>query len=166
MTGVEDTSPLVRLRQVEDADIEVFFAHQEDPQAIEMAAFPARSREHFEAHWSKVRADDTLVTRTIVADGAVTGNIGCWPEAGQHLVGYWIGRAWWGRGVATRALTLLTDEVSIRPLHAHVAAHNIGSIRVLEKCGFRRDPAQEEDSPTPPPALDDGVVELVFVLDP
>ncbi len=56
---------------------------------------------------------------------------------GDTLVGYWIGREHWGKGIATRALTLLLTEVDTRPLHAHVAQHNAGSIRVLEKCGFR-----------------------------
>jgi RimJ/RimL family protein N-acetyltransferase len=154
-------TPAVRLRSVEDGDVEVFFDHQADPQAVEMAAFPARDQDQFEAHWARVRADDTLVARTIVADGAVAGNIGSWPDHGQQLVGYWVGREWWGRGVATRALALLADEVSVRPLYAHVAAHNAGSIRVLEKCGFRRDREQEAMAPAP----DDGIEELIFVLD-
>jgi RimJ/RimL family protein N-acetyltransferase len=161
MTGVHDVTPEVRLRGVEDRDVEVFFDHQADPEAVEMAAFPARDRDQFEAHWAKVRADDTLVARTIVADGVVAGNIGSWPDDGQQLVGYWVGREWWGRGVATRALALLADEVSIRPLYANVAAHNVGSIRVLEKCGFRRDREQEAKAP----ASDDGIEELIFVLD-
>jgi hypothetical protein len=90
----------------------------------------------------------------------VAGNIGSWPENGQQLLGYWVGREWWGRGVATQALALLVDEMSIRPLYAHVAVHNVGSIRVLEKCGFRRDPGQEAKAP----ASDDGIQELIFVL--
>jgi RimJ/RimL family protein N-acetyltransferase len=126
-----------------------------------MAAFPARDKDQFEAHWARVRADHALVTRTIVADGLVAGNICSWPQDGQQLLGYWIGRAWWGRGVATQAVALLVEELSVRPLHAHVARHNAGSIRVLEKCGFRRDHAEEADAPAP----DDGVEELVFVLD-
>ena len=60
-----------------------------------------------------------------------------WEQSGDTLVGYWIGREYWGRGVASRALALFLMEVDERPLHAHVAAHNAGSIRVLEKCGFR-----------------------------
>jgi RimJ/RimL family protein N-acetyltransferase len=90
----------------------------------------------------------------------VAGNIGSWQDRGQQLLGYWVGREYWGRGVATRALALLVDEMSIRPLFAHVAAHNIGSIRVLEKCGFRRDRVQEAGAP----ASDDGIEELIFVL--
>src|SRR4051794_34430388 len=127
-----DVTPAVRLRRVEDPDIDVFFDHQADPQAVEMAAFPAREKDRFAAHWAKVRADDSNVVRTIVADGMVAGNIGSWQDDGQQLVGYWVGREWWGRGVATRALALLMDDVPIRPVYAHVAVHNAGSIRVLE----------------------------------
>jgi RimJ/RimL family protein N-acetyltransferase len=162
MAGVRDeATPAVRLRSVEDRDLDVFFDHQADPQAVEMAAFPARDKDQFAAHWARVRADGTKVVRTIVADGVVAGNIGSWQEDGQQLLGYWVGREWWGRGVATRALALLVDEVPTRPLYAHVAVHNVGSIRVLEKCGFRRDRVQEAEAPTP----DDGVEELIFVLD-
>jgi RimJ/RimL family protein N-acetyltransferase len=160
MTGVHDVPPAVRLRSVEDRDLDVFFDHQADPQAVEMAAFPARDKDRFAAHWAKIRADDTLVVRTIVADGMVAGNIGSWPEDGQQFLGYWIGREHWGRGVATQALTLLVGEVSIRPLYAHVVVHNVGSIRVLEKCGFRRDHVQEAAAPAP----DDGIEELTYVL--
>ena len=160
MTGVHDVTPAVRLRRVEDRDIEVFFDHQADPQAVEMAAFPARDKDQFAAHWAKLRGDDTLVVRTIVADGMVAGHIGCWPENGQRLLGYWVGREFWGRGIATQALSLLVDEVATRPLYAHVVMHNVGSIRVLEKCGFRRDRVEEAKASAP----DDGIVELVYVL--
>lgn len=160
MTGVHGVRPVVRLRSVEDRDLEVFFHHQADPQAVGMAAFPARGKDQFAAHWAKVRGDDTLVVRTIVADGQVAGNIGSWPENGQQLLGYWVGREFWGRGVATRALALLVDEVSIRPLYAHVVMHNVGSIRVLEKCGFRRDRVEEAKAPAP----DDGIEEFIYVL--
>ena len=160
MTGVRDVTYEVRLRGVEDQDLDVFFDHQVDPKATEMAAFPARDKDQFAAHWAKIRADDTTVVRTIVADGRVAGNIGSWQQNGQRLLGYWVGREHWGRGVATAALTRFVDEVSTRPLHAHVAVHNIGSIRVLEKCGFRRDRALEAQAPAP----DDGFEELIYVL--
>jgi RimJ/RimL family protein N-acetyltransferase len=161
MTGVRDVPPEVRLRSVVDEDLDVFFDHQVDPKAIEMAAFPARDKDQFAAHWAKIRADDTKVVRTILADGMVAGNIGSWQQDGQRLLGYWIGREHWGRGVATAALASFVDELSTRPLYAHVAVHNVGSIRVLEKCGFRRDRVQEAKAPAP----DDGVGEYVFVLD-
>ena len=160
MTGVHSPTPAVRLRRVEDQDLDVFFEHQADPLGVEMAAFPARDEEQFAAHWAKIRADDTLVLRTIVADDEVAGNIGSWPQDGQQFLGYWVGREFWGRGVATRALALLAYEVSVRPLYAHVVVHNLGSIRVLEKCGFRRDHVHDAQAPT----LDDGIEELTYVL--
>ncbi|MDR7252428.1 RimJ/RimL family protein N-acetyltransferase [Nocardioides sp. BE266] len=155
MDDVQD----VGLRRVEDADIEVIFEHQADPVAVQIAAFPSRDREQHEAHWARIRSNDAVVTRTITVDGEVAGYIGSWAEEGEQFLGYWIGQEWWGRGVATRALALMVAEVPVRPLHAHVVAHNVGSIRVLEKCGFRRQQEQEE-APS-----DDGIVELHFVLD-
>jgi len=153
-------APDVRLRDIDDDDIDVFFEHQADPQAAAMAAFPSRDRDVFLAHWTRIRAVDTAVQRTILADGVVAGNIVSWQQDGEQFVGYWLGREHWGRGIATRALAALLEIVPARPLHAHVAAHNLGSIRVLEKCGFRRDRELEAAAPPPP----DGVEELILVL--
>ena len=68
----------------------------------------------------------------------VVGNIGSWTQEERRLIGYWIGHEYWGRGIATAALAEFLGHDRARPLHALVAAHNIGSIRVLEKCGFVR----------------------------
>jgi RimJ/RimL family protein N-acetyltransferase len=76
--------------------------------------------------------------RTIEVDGQVAGTIGSWEQDGRQFVGYWLGRDFWGRGLATAALAELVQELPMRPLHAFVAASNAGSIRVLEKCGFVR----------------------------
>lgn len=82
----------VALREVVAADLPILFAHQQDPAAVRMAAFPSRDREAFDAHWAKVLADDTAITRTIVVDGEVAGWIGCFGPASAREVGYWIGR--------------------------------------------------------------------------
>ena len=123
------------MRDVVDDDIPVFFQQQNDPEAIEMAAFPPREWEPFAAHLAKIRVDPTLVTKTIVSDGEVAGNIGSFPRDDRRFVGYWLGREFWGQGLATRALAELVEELE-RPLYAEVSTTNIGSIRVLEKCGF------------------------------
>ena len=68
--------------------------------------------------------------------GESRGEYGCWEQDGRLLVGYWVGREFWGRGLATAALAELVTEIPERPLHAWVASSNVGSIRVLEKCGF------------------------------
>jgi RimJ/RimL family protein N-acetyltransferase len=128
----------VRLRAVTEDDLPILFEHQLDPEATAMAAFPARDREAFMAHWrTKVLGDDAVVKQAILVDGQVAGNIVSWVAEGQREVGYWLGRSYWGRGVATRALAAFLEQVTGRPLFAHVATHNVGSRRVLEKCGFR-----------------------------
>ncbi len=126
----------VHLRPVAEADLPTLFDHQDDPMANAMAAFPARDRVSFMAHWATVMADRTVMARAIMAGGTVVGTIVCWVEGERHEVGYWIGREHWGRGYATRALALLLEEMPDRPLVAHVADGNIGSRRVLEHNGF------------------------------
>jgi RimJ/RimL family protein N-acetyltransferase len=126
----------ILLRNVTDDDLDVFFDQQREPEANRMAAFAARDRESFIAHWTKILADDALTKRTIVIDGVVAGNIVCFGPPGQREVGYWLGKEHWGQGIATKALASFLDQITDRPLHAHVAKHNLGSIRVLEKCGF------------------------------
>jgi RimJ/RimL family protein N-acetyltransferase len=124
------------LRDVVEADIPILFEHQRDPEAARMAAFPARDREAFTAHWQKILANDEGTKKTILFDGQVAGNIVIFDRGGKRLVGYWIGREFWGQGLATRALAELLAEETTRPLHAYVATSNVGSMRVLEKCGF------------------------------
>ena len=138
------TSPIF-LRDVIETDLQIFYLQQLDPEATRMAAFPSRDREAFMAHWKKILADETNVLRTIVYEDQVVGNIVSFLMEGHREVGYWIGREFWGRGIATRALELFLEQVRQRPLYAYVAKHNIGSCRVLEKCGFVRASEHEED---------------------
>jgi RimJ/RimL family protein N-acetyltransferase len=127
----------VLLRDVAESDLRTLFEHQRDPEANDMAAFAARDWNAFMAHWSRVLADETISKKTILFNGRVAGNIVSYVnDAGEREVGYWIGREYWGRGLATRALSQFLDHVRTRPLYARVARHNVASIRVLEKCGF------------------------------
>jgi len=123
------------LRDVAESDLDAFYEHQREPEATAMALFPERDREAFYAHWRRLLADDSSIKKTIVHDGRVAGNIGCWEQDGRRFVGYWVGKEFWGRGLGTRALAEFVEDLP-RPLHAWVAGSNVGSIRVLEKCGF------------------------------
>jgi len=129
----------VRLRPVESADLDVFFENHLDPGANHMVAFtlavPA-DRNAFDAHWLRNLADDAVMIRTILADKRVAGHVVCFDMDGKTHVGYWIGREFWGQGVATCALALFLSEVDMRPIYARAAADNVASIRVLQKCGF------------------------------
>jgi RimJ/RimL family protein N-acetyltransferase len=126
----------VSLREVREEDLPIFFEHQADHEANRMANFEARDRDAFMAHWAKILRDDDLLVRTVLCDGRVAGNVVSWVHDDERDVGYWIGREHWGRGIATAALEAFLAVLEERPLFAHVAEHNVGSIRVLEKCGF------------------------------
>jgi RimJ/RimL family protein N-acetyltransferase len=128
--------PHIRLRLVEPADLLILCEHQLDPEAARLAAVVPREPEDFHKHWAAVLSDSDNFTRAILADEVVVGQITCFPSEGQYQVGYWIGREFWGRGIATQALQLLLEVVSIRPLHATAARGNPASIRVLERNGF------------------------------
>lgn len=149
---------LVQLREVHADDLDAFFEHQTDAAAVTMAAFPSRDREAFVSHWARVLEDPKNRTWTILVDEDVAGYIACFPQHDALNVGYWLGRAFWGRGIATAALAQLLGKVQARPLFACVAEHNVGSRRVLEKCGFV---LIETVSPGP----DDHVTELLFRIE-
>ena len=147
----------VRLRDVAEADLPILFEHQREPEGVRMAAFPSRDREAFFLHWTtNILGNARAVKKTILCDGRIAGNIVSWEHSGRPLVGYWIGKEFWGRGIATRALCEFVKEVRRRPLYARVATSNVGSIRVLEKCGFRK---SSEEAPG-----EDGVAEVVMEL--
>jgi len=131
----------VSLRPVETDDLPIFFVHQLDPEATRLAAFPSRERDAFFAHWTtNILGNRAAVNRTILAGDQVAGYLGSWTDAASNdrLICYWLGREFWGRGVASAALSQFLRLESTRPLSARVAKHNLGSIRVLEKAGFAR----------------------------
>src|SRR5262245_33887378 len=128
------------LRELRDDDLPLLYEQWADPVAVHMAAFTApdhMERDAFERRWSRLRADDTVLALVVVVDDDVVGTIGSWGDPGEREVTYWIGRSYWGRGIATAALEALLAVDRSRPIHAHVASDNVASRRVLEKCGFR-----------------------------
>ncbi|MBL8825623.1 MAG: GNAT family N-acetyltransferase [Planctomycetaceae bacterium] len=126
----------VRLRAIMTDDLPQLFEFNFDPEANRLAATKPRSRDNFVSHWQRVLSNPDIVARAIVLGDQLAGSISCFGLDGQNFVGYWLGRVFWGQGVASKALALLLTEVTVRPLYAHVATHNRASMRVLEKCGF------------------------------
>jgi RimJ/RimL family protein N-acetyltransferase len=134
MSGNESN---VRLRGVIQSDLPVFFEQQLDPEATAMAAFPSREGEAFMAHWARIMADKANLQMTIEYEGRVAGNMVSFALGSERDIGYWLGKEYWGKGIATRALREFLNIEQTRPLYGHVARHNLGSRRVLEKCGFQ-----------------------------
>jgi RimJ/RimL family protein N-acetyltransferase len=128
------------LRDVVTDDLPMLFEQQLDPAANYMAAFTSKDptdRNAFLAHWAKILADKTVVMKTIIVKGKIIGSVGSFHMFGQHQVTYWIGKDYWGKGFASRALSkFLQEVVTGRPIYARAAKDNAASIRVMEKCGF------------------------------
>jgi RimJ/RimL family protein N-acetyltransferase len=122
----------VVLREVDQVDLATFYEQQLDESASEMAAFPVRERASFDDHWQNVLADETILKQTVLVDGEIAGSIISLVHGGKREVGYCLGRGFWGRGIATRALTTFLKLESTRPLHAAASEHNPGSQRVLQ----------------------------------
>ena len=131
----------VSLRPVEDRDLDTLYLQVTDPESIRMAAFTAEDqtdRRAFLDRTSRLRADTSVSHRVIDVDGVTAGTIGFFRIDNQSEVTYWVDRAQWGRGIASAALGILLAETAERPIYARAASDNVGSLRVLEKAGFRR----------------------------
>lgn len=131
---------VVALRPIEDSDLDGLFDQMRDPESVRMAAFTARDpndRSAFDAHMARLRSDPDVTVRAVTRDGRLVGSVGSFVIEGDTEVTYWIDRAAWGCGIATRALALLVDLIPVRPLHARAASDNGGSLSVLRKSGFK-----------------------------
>jgi RimJ/RimL family protein N-acetyltransferase len=134
-----DDGESVRLRPVDVSDVEVFYLHESDPEALRRAGWSARGREAFFDHWQRrVLGDPTVRVRAVVVGDELAGNIAAWWQDGRRLIGFWLGREFWGRGIGTRALSLFlaTGQEETRPLYAEAAVHNAASVRALKRLGF------------------------------
>ncbi len=131
---------VVTLRATRAGDLDELFQIQLDPEAVGMAAFTPddpSDRGAFDAHWQRLFARDDVDARTVRCDGCIVGSVARWidPETKTAEVTYWIDRAHWGRGIATRAMRLFLDTQP-RPIRARAAADNAASVAVLGKLGF------------------------------
>ena len=126
----------VALRPLEDADLDALFEQMRDPESVRMAAFVSRDptdRAAFDAHMARIRSRSDVTNRVITLDGRVVGSIAAFVIEGDTEVTYWVDRAFWGQGIAGRALALLLQEVPVRPLFGRAAGDNLGSLRVLRR---------------------------------
>lgn len=127
----------ILLRPTIESDLPILFQQQLDPEAVAMSAYPAKDRGEFMRHWEGILKNKNVIARTILYKEKIAGHVLCWKEGKyEQRIGYWIGKEFWRRGIASASVNELLTLVKIRPLYAEVANHNIGSRRVLEKNGF------------------------------
>lgn len=128
------------LRELLESDLDTLFEFEQDEEANYMAAFTAENpsdKEAFLAHWANIMANPTIHNRTILVDEKIVGSIACFEMFEQRQVGYRLSREYWGKGIATQALSEFLKEITERPLYGRCVKDNFGSRRVLEKCGFK-----------------------------
>ena len=129
----------VLLREMLHDDLEILFNQQLDPEANWMAAFTSENpadRAAFDEHWRRIMSNPSIMRRTIISNGQVAGYVSKYMNEGRPEVTYWIGREFWGRGIASSALSQFLSIMVERPVFARAAKDNFASYRVLEKCGF------------------------------
>lgn len=76
--------------------------------------------------------------QTILVDTTIVGSMAKFELAGHAEITYWLDRSFWGQGVATAALKAFLLLEKTRPIFGRVAFDNLGSQKVLDKCGFVR----------------------------
>jgi RimJ/RimL family protein N-acetyltransferase len=131
--------PVIALRPVVESDLGPLFDQMRDPESVWMAAFTPDDpddRTAFDAHMATVRSSSDITLRAVTCDDHLVGSIAAFVLDVRTEVTYWIDRAAWGRGIASRALELLLDLLPVRPLYARAASDNTGSLKVLQKSGF------------------------------
>lgn len=129
----------VVLRDIEKSDLPVLFEQQLDSDANYMAAFTAEDptdEQAFMERWHYILSNRMLLKKLILYQGEIAGYLVHFDQFGKPSVGYWLGKPYWGKGIASDALSQFVALIATRPLYARVAIDNIGSRRVLEKCGF------------------------------
>ncbi|MBX3109156.1 MAG: GNAT family N-acetyltransferase [Fimbriimonadaceae bacterium] len=131
--------PKIALVPMDVSHFDRFFEFESDKEAVWMAAFAtvANDREEFMQMWRRRIENPGVTHLTVLVDGEVAGGILAYGEPGSRHIGYWIGREYWGQGVATAAVAGLLELMQERPVFATCAADNTGSRRVLERNGFR-----------------------------
>jgi RimJ/RimL family protein N-acetyltransferase len=153
----------IALRPVELGDLDAIFEQMRDPESVRMAAFTAEDpsdRSAFDAHMARVAASPQTRLRAIIHDSHLVGTIGSWVSEGATEITYWIDRSCWGQGIATRALALHLEEISMRPIRARVASDNAGSLRVLQKAGFQPIATEVSFAPGRAADIEETILEL------
>ncbi len=129
----------VKLRQTEKSDLDLFFQFQLDKEANYLAAFTSKDPTDKNAYFEKFTKhlnDPTINMQTVLVDETIAGSIAKFEMEGDTEITYWIDRKFWGKGIATTALKSFLAIENTRPIFGRVAFDNIGSQKVLEKCGF------------------------------
>ncbi|MEO7047977.1 MAG: GNAT family N-acetyltransferase [Ferruginibacter sp.] len=120
-------------------DLDILFQFQVDKEAGYLAAFMPENPDDKTAYiekYSKFLNEPTINMRTIKINDVIVGSISKFIMESNNEITYWIDKKYWGKGVGTTALQNFLNIESARPIFGRVAFDNLGSQKLLEKCGF------------------------------
>jgi RimJ/RimL family protein N-acetyltransferase len=138
------------LRDYEAADFEAVHAYAQDPEVVRYMVWGPNSESETREFLATARSQATAEPRTVyelavveTSSGKLVGGIGLRPDKLQAMLGYCFSRPSWGQGFATEASRLLVgfgfESLGLHRIWARCDAENLGSLRVLEKVGMRRE---------------------------
>lgn len=138
---------MIILREYCENDLEdlVTLANNDKVSRYLDLSFPHPYTHEAAAWWIEIgcRAEGSAV-KVIEWEGQFVGSVGTTAASGwrSHIaeIGYWLGEPFWGKGIASQALDQMTKiaftELEFQKLQASVLKPNVGSMKVLEKCGY------------------------------
>ena len=135
------------LRPMTLADAADIFAYSSDPAVLRYTTGTTPSRPEETQAWLEAALADPathmwaiLLRNSTSVIGAIEFGV---PIPGSGSIHYALGRPHWGAGLMTEAVDAVCGWAldalpSIQDITTGVVAENVGSARVLEKCGFER----------------------------
>lgn len=131
----------IEIKKTNNADLETLFDFQLDDESNYLAAFTSKDPSDKHAYlerYSKLLSVNTVNMKTIYLNRKIVGSIAKFEMEGDAEITYWIGKEFWGMGIATNVLNQFLKIEKMRPIYGRVAFDNFGSKKVLERCGFKK----------------------------
>lgn len=131
----------IKLRPTEISDLDTLFQFQLDKEGGYLAAFMPEDptdKSAYKEKFTKLLVNPAVNNQTIILDNNIVGSIAKFIMDGNTEITYWIDRKFWGKGIATEALKSFLVIETVRPVFGRVAFDNLGSQKVLERCGFEK----------------------------
>lgn len=146
------TDGVIRLARISDVHLPGFSLLLGDPEVVANTRVPVPVPDGFEHQWLQAYKDgqaDGTRDGFAVEDAetgdflGIAGLVAIERDANQGEIGYVVAREARGRGIATRALRLVTDyalgEVGLDRVQLMISVGNTPSFRVAERCGYVRE---------------------------
>lgn len=130
---------LVRLINTEKDHLKILYQFQLDDEGNYLAAFTSKESSNRDIYLKKYAGflmEPSINMQTIIYNGDIVGSISKFVMDERAEITYWIDRNFWGLGICTSAINDFLKTEQTRPIYGRVAYDNIGSQKVLEKCGF------------------------------